>query len=78
MPNRTDICKNIAIAKMLKNARQAKGVTQSQMSIAIDVSKNHLSAIERGQSKASVEILLGYCARLQMTPNEILGYKEQQ
>ena len=78
MSNRTDMSKNIFIGQLLKNARQVKGVTQSQMSIAIDVSKNHISAIERGQSKASVEILLGYCARLQMTPNEILGYKEQQ
>ena len=75
MSNRTDMSNNIAIGQLLKNARTEKGVTQEEMSIAIDVSKNHISAIERGRCKASVEMLMGYCTKLQMTPNDILGYK---
>ncbi len=34
----------------------------------------HISAVERGVSKASINMLLSYCARLMMTPNEVLGY----
>ena len=38
------------------------------------LSKNHISAVERGVSKASIDMLLAYCDRLRMTTNEVLGY----
>ena len=38
--------------------------------------KNYISAVERGLSKASVKMLPGYCEKLNVTPNGILGYGE--
>lgn len=49
-----------------------RGVTQKEIAEHTGLSKNHISAIERGMSKASVELLLGYCEVLEMNPNEIL------
>ena len=72
MANKTDENNNILIGKMLKKARENQGVTQADIAQAIGLSKNHVSAIERGVSKASIECLLGYCERLNMTPNDIL------
>jgi len=42
------------------------------------LTKNHISALERGVSKPSVETLLGYCKRLDTTPNDILGFNEDK
>ena len=74
MANRTDTEANTRIGRMLQSARESKDVTQQEMADAIDMSKNHISAIERGQNKAPISMLLGYCKKLHMTPNEILGY----
>ena len=59
---------------MLQSARESKQITQQEMADAVDISKNHISAIERGQNKAPISMLLGYCKKLNLTPNEILGF----
>ena len=74
MPNKTDLEMNAKIGGMLRNARDKKGIPQSDMAKASGMSKNHISRIERGESKASVELLLVYCGVLEVTPNDILGY----
>lgn len=72
MSNKTNKQKNIRIGKLLQQARESFGYLQSDMVDATGLTKNHISAIERGVSKASVEMMLGYCKKLNMTPNEIL------
>ena len=65
---------NRQIGKLLQDAREGYKVTQAEMCLATKLSKNHISAIERGVSKASVHVLLGYCNKLNITPNDILKY----
>lgn len=74
MANKTDIDENIRIGKMLQIARERKNVMQQEVADVVNLSKNHLSKVERGESKASISLLLGYCKKLNMTPNEILGF----
>ena len=74
MSNKSNSEANIRIGRMLQSARESRKVTQLEMSKATDMSKNQISAIECGQSKASVELLLGYCKKLDMTPNDMLGF----
>ena len=74
MANRTDGQENIKIGLMLQSARESKKITQQDMAEATDLTKNHISKIERGQSKASILLLLGYCKKLDMTPDEILNF----
>ena len=74
--NKSNEQSNIQIGKLLQAAREQGKVSQQEIADTTDMSKNHISAIERGVSKASIELLLGYCKKLDVTPNEILGYSE--
>lgn len=65
---------NVTIGKMLKDAREKHGVSQAGMCETTGLTKNHISDVERGLSQASIKMLLGYCEKLGITPNEILGY----
>lgn len=74
MSNKSNPEANIRIGRMLQAARESYKVSQVVMAKATGMSQNHISAIECGQSKASVELLMGYCKKLDMTPNDMLGY----
>lgn len=74
MANKNNEETNIRIGKMLRKAREEKGLLQSDMCEATGLTKNHISAVERGISKPSVELLIGYCNQLHVTPNDILEY----
>jgi len=67
---------NLKIGRLLQKARESKKVMQSEMEQPCELTKNHISAVERGVSMASVKMLLGYCEKLNMTPNDILGFTE--
>ena len=67
---------NIRIGRLLQTAREQHRVSQAALCDTTGLSKNHISAVERGVSKASVKMLLGYCEKLNVTPNDILGYGE--
>ncbi len=77
MGNKSDENENIKIGKMLQEARESSGVTQQDIAEATGMTKNHISKVERGQSKASISLLLGYCDKLKMKPNDILGFHEK-
>lgn len=74
MSNKSDEQSNARIGNLLQNARELHKVTQQEMSVAVGLSKNHISKIERGINKPSIDLLLGYCKKLDMTPDEILGF----
>ncbi len=76
MANRTIEEENLKIGKLLQDARESHGVLQSELCNATGLTKNHISAVERGVSKASIRMLLGYCQKIGITPNDILGYSE--
>jgi len=69
---------NIKIGKMLQSIWEEHGVLQSELCEATGLSKNHISAVERGVSKASIKMLLGYCEKLNVTPNDILEYDDDR
>ena len=64
MANKTNKELNIQIGQMLQTARENRRITQDEVARTIGMSKQHLSAVERGVNKASVEMLLGYCKAL--------------
>ena len=45
---------NIQIGRLLQQARENKKVLQSEMVEPCDLTKNHISAVERGVSQASI------------------------
>lgn len=74
MANKSNESENLRIGKLLKKAREYRKISQADMVETTGLSKNHISAIERGVSKPSIECLLGYCNKLNLTPNDILEY----
>lgn len=60
----------------MQDVRESHGVLQSELCEATGLTKNHISAVERGVSKASIRMLLGYCEKIGITPTDILGYSE--
>ena len=49
------------IGSRLKQARKARGLTQEQLAELLDVSVGYVSQIERGITKANLEMLSGIC-----------------
>ena len=74
MSNRTNKAINERVGLQLREAREKAKITQKELAEYIKIGKNHIHQVETGKSKASVEILLGYCDRLGLTPNEILEF----
>ena len=72
MANKTDTNSNIKIGMLLQQARELAGKTQADIESSTGMSKNHVSAIERGLSKGSIELLLGYSDCTGLSPNDIL------
>lgn len=68
---------NVQIGKLLQKAREDRKVLQSEMVEPCALTKNHISAVERGVSQASIKMLLGYCKKLNTTPNEILEFHSE-
>ena len=68
--------RNKQIGAMLQSARVKQNVTQKQVADYIGISMNQISCIETGRCKASIEVLLGYCEKLELTPSQILNYSE--
>ena len=76
MSNRTNAEENERIGLMLQSIRESQCVTQQEIADIVGLTRNHISKIERGNSKASISVLLGYCEACQVTPNEILDYQD--
>ena len=76
MANKTNREINVKIGRLLQSARESKKVTQAEMGKSIEMTTHHISALECGDSKASIEALLGYCRKLDLTPNDILGFTD--
>ena len=78
MSNKSDPKMNIRIGHLLKSAREACNVSQAEIAQATGMTKNHISAIERGVSKASIELLLGYCKKLDLSADALLGLSDNK
>lgn len=66
------------IGRRFRAVRKKAGMTQEEMGEALDLSKNHISDIERGCSLPTVKVLISVYTQFGHTPDEILlGAKPQ-
>lgn len=56
----------------LKAAREAKGLTQDQLSALVDTSPNHLSALERGLKLPRLETFVAIANALDLSADALL------
>lgn len=60
------------VGDRIKRRRKAAGLTQEALAEQIELSKNHLSNIERGRYLPTIETLLMICDALGQTPDYYL------
>jgi len=63
---------NIQIGTNIQAAREHAGYTQEKLSELLGLTPNHLSAIERGVSGASLEVLQKLCLLLNVSADFLL------
>ncbi|MBO5339849.1 MAG: helix-turn-helix transcriptional regulator [Oscillospiraceae bacterium] len=63
---------NVQIGTNIQVARETAGYTQEKLSELIGLTPNHLSAIERGVSGASLEVLEKLCLLLNISADFLL------
>ena len=61
--------KNVRIDRLLQDASESHGVLQSELCETTGLTKNHISAVKRGVSKANIRMLHGCCEKIGITPN---------
>lgn len=62
----------ITMGKRIRLRRKELGLTQNKLAELLDVSNNHLSAIENGREKPSLEKFVTLCELLKTTPDFLL------
>ena len=56
------------LSKTLKILRQAKRISQLELSLRLDVSQRHISFVEQGKSKPSRKLLIAWLQELETPP----------
>lgn len=67
------------IGQRIKNARNEKGYTQEQFSEILEISVEHLSRIETGSCRPSLQLIEKICNRLEASEEAIMfGNKDDK
>ncbi|MBQ3602418.1 MAG: helix-turn-helix transcriptional regulator [Clostridia bacterium] len=67
------------IGQRIKNARNEKGYTQEQFSEILEISVEHLSRIETGSCRPSLQLIEKICNRLEASEEAIMfGNKDNK
>lgn len=64
------------VGNNIKEARKFKGFTQKQMAQMLFMTQQQYSRFENGVFELNYEQILKICKLLDVSPNEIFGYKE--
>ncbi|MEK1895072.1 MAG: helix-turn-helix transcriptional regulator [Rhizobium sp.] len=62
-----------AIGERLRQLRQMRGMTQTTLGEAVNVTFQQMQKYERGLNRIAASTLVGFCNALKVTPMEILG-----
>ena len=66
----------IAVGKAIAHFCQKKGVSQEVLSGLADIGRSHLSAIERGERKPTLETLYRICSALDVKMSDVILHLE--
>ena len=66
------------VGAAIAGARQRRGLTQEVLSGLADIGRTHLSAIERGERKPTLETLWKLAAALDMRPSRLVELIEER
>ena len=66
------------VGQTIASFRQSKGLSQEIVSGLADIGRSHLSAIERGERKPTLETLYRICVALDVTMSEVVAEIEKR
>ncbi len=68
----------MAVGKAISRIRQKRGITQEVLSGLADLGRTHLSAIERGKRKPTLETIWHISSALGIQPHELVHEIEKE
>ncbi len=68
----------VIVGQVVASFRQEKGVSQEVLSGLADIGRSHLSAIERGQRKPTLETFYRICTALDVNMSTVIIKIEQE
>ncbi len=74
MTNKTT--KLLLLAKNIKAARKAKGLSQNTLAEILNISREHLAKIETAKRTISLGLLFDMCEALEKTEQELFNFRE--
>ena len=66
------------VGRVIQEYREKKGLSQEVVSGLAAIGRTHLSAIERGERKPTMETFFRICDALQVRPSELMAMIEQE
>lgn len=63
---------SIDMGRRIRDRRKKLGLLQYKLAETLDISNNHMSAIENGRENVSIELLIKICNELDVTPDYLL------
>lgn len=67
----------LKVGKVIADFRKQKGVSQEVLSGLADIGRSHLSAIERGERKPTLETLYRICVALDVKMSDVIKELEK-
>ena len=68
----------IIVGKVIQRYREKKGISQEALSGLADIGRTHLSAIERGERKPTLETFYRICQGLDVPASKIMSDIEKE
>ena len=68
----------MVVGRIIQHAREEKGISQEVLSGFADIGRTHLSAIERGARKPTLETFYRISEAMGMRPSELLRAIEDE
>lgn len=69
---------SVAVGKVIAYFRQQKGMSQEVLSGFADIGRSHLSAIERGERKPTLETFYRICTALEVKMSTVIKKLEEE
>ena len=68
----------IVVGKVIQRCRESRGLSQEVVSGLADIGRTHLSAIERGMRRPTMDTFVKIAAALQLRPSALMAAIEEE
>lgn len=69
---------SVTVGKIIQKYREQKGLSQEVLSGLSDIGRTHLSAIERGERRPTLDTFFKIAVAMEIRPSELLAAIENE